>query len=317
MRSGKHPLLESPHNETCGSSTASCLQTLAIKNTSDIKQFAKATLTEATPSLLLTCATLPFTAKSAWFNPLLTSSLSLSLNTLLRLPDYAQWEAEFERVCKTKIPLSAAARSLRSLVFAFLFLKVGDILLHESGHALAAVSLFKHPDIDLTITPGFLKSDGTTLFYNNELTALGGLIGNNASNIICSLAGTSSSTLVALLSLVIATALPTDYLELKSHLRFMTLVDMVHNLIYSLSPYYGHCEDFNDFCQLQDRGIPPYSIFITLLLATIGLQAVFAYIDTRYSDENTHKDETRDLLVFIEDSAEPNESDSLLENTMH
>ena len=283
-------------------STTGCLRTL-IEDKQKLKTLAKATVAESVPGLGLALTTYLLSPKTTLLtNPLVSTSLLLTSNFLLRLPNYESLEKEFENICKTKAPLIGIARTVHSLVFALIILKTGYVLLHETGHALTALALFRHADITVDITPGAITSRGLTLYEANGLTPMGDLLGQHASELCFTLAGTGANLLWDFLSLTFTHLIADEFPEIKSHLRMSAMVGIISSLLYTLSPYTAPCDKFNDFCILEENGIPAYAAFLTILLSTLLLQCTLASVN-QCTSENETANEYGPIDIVIEDEA--------------
>lgn len=252
--------------------------------------------------------------KSAEHSPFIVPSLLLLTNFLLRTPNV------------TKKHIKDLLVIVRGSIFSLMNTIARTPLFHEGGHALTALSLFKHPKPHISLHADWYGFDGgATHFKSNKgLTQLGGLLGHENSLTITTVAGVGESMVENYLALIIAQCVPNEFPEVKTSLRLMALTNLIGHLYYALTTYMGcHKSDGHDFCQLDEVGFPPYAAIILMCGSMLILQAIlsatprcYQYIknkcnprdieDINIDDDEYHpiniNDNSNNRIVVIEDN---------------
>jgi len=239
------------------------------------------------PGLIESCvglgyasAVIPFLEPNSswWKNPFTMASIVLSANFLSRTIELMPRFNSLPH--KNKKQILQAWRFARGLLFSSLDLATRDVLIHEGGHALTTLCLFQNANPRITVTPGFMSAGGYTSFSDTtRLNNLGETLGNDKSWMLVSAGGTGATMLWNYGSLIAAQAIPNDDSEIKSYLRFVVLVSVIHSVWYALSAYVACEPPGHDFCSLDKNGISPAvaasfivgsMMFLQLLLSGIS-----------------------------------------------
>lgn len=138
-------------------------------------------------------------------------------------------------------------------------------LIHETGHALALLSLYKkpHPQIELYPFGG-----GNTQFYKSSPTPFGRKVGPVATTCIIFASGPAFTLLISSALFAIGFAIIKKYPHLGKYLIAWGIVDFCHNACYAYSAL--HTNPWNpghDFVHLAILGLHPVT-------ATIGILAI-------------------------------------------
>jgi hypothetical protein len=203
-------------------------------------------------------ATTPFLAKDIawWQHPITIASGVLCLNFFSRI--FSNNEKNQNSIT------SIVLRNSRSITFSFLDHCTRAAITHESGHVLASLGLYQNPKTRMTIKA---FGDGLTEAHGDVLTHLGEIFGKNGSQLFFSAAGTSASMLWNAIILIIAQAIPEDYPEIKSYLRFSVFASVLTEAIYALTAYWD-CKPAHDFCNIKDNGFSPIGA-VSLIVGTV------------------------------------------------
>ncbi len=138
-------------------------------------------------------------------------------------------------------------------------------VIHESGHALASMLIYKRPRPLIEVHP-FVG--GQTQFYKTALTPLGQKLGPAASTCFVVAAGPGLTLLVSAVLLAIGIALLDHDPEVGKYLIAWSGIDFIHHAIYAYSAL--GAEQWNlshDFVHLSIFGLHP-------IVASIGILAI-------------------------------------------
>lgn len=228
------------------------------------------------------------TSKVAWYlNPFVTSSTLMGFNLFQRLLSTSlSDDNKVDKAGKKMLRVS------RGLVYSLMDTGTRSIVVHESGHALAALSFFQNANPRIHITPG---KGGFTSYHLDALTELGKKIGKTHSRTVITAAGTGVATLWDCMSLIAAQTISDEYPEIKSHLRLAVLVNVLNELAYVFSVYYSGCDNIgHDFCKLDQAGFSPSEAAAAILVPLIVLQGILSGISyMRHSKNMKDNKETR------------------------
>ncbi len=138
-------------------------------------------------------------------------------------------------------------------------------LVHETGHALAALLIYKRPRPLIEIYP-FIG--GITQFYKTSLSDFGKKIGPAASTCLVVASGPGLTLLISSVLLAVGVALREKYPQLSKYLIAWSILDFVNHAFYAYTAL--HAEPWNlshDFVHLSIFGLHPVT-------ATVGLIAI-------------------------------------------
>ncbi len=162
-------------------------------------------------------------------------------------------------------------RNARALIFAYLDFITRGILIHESGHFTAMEMIARNAEPNITLQSGYLVTSGLTSWNlpNNTFnyTQFGARLGYNNSMAFMLAAGDMMTCIWNLFALTLAQFVPSDYIEIKSYLRFMvavSTVDMLGTLLSSANS--SLCDLGNDDCEMRKYGLNPMALVSVLLL---------------------------------------------------
>jgi hypothetical protein len=159
-------------------------------------------------------------------------------------------------------------------------------LVHETGHALASLLIYKRPRPLIEIYP-FIG--GITQFYKTSLSDFGKKIGPAAATCLVVASGPGLTLLVSAVLLAIGIALKEKYPQLSKYLICWSILDFVNHAFYAYTTL--QAEPWNlshDFVHLSIFGLHPVT-------ATVGLIAIPIVIalGTLYWKSNSRPEELR------------------------
>lgn len=156
-----------------------------------------------------------------------------------------------------------------------------NILIHETGHALAAHATFQAAMPEISIAP--FRGGATTYVISNGLTKLGKFLGRHEALLIVTAAGMAASTLFALFEFAIADRIKEVYPVISEYLTDHAIFQLLNEILYGLTAFIvSRAELSHDFiCLWQCGGIHPL-IPITFMIALPLLEiAVLKLIKNR------------------------------------
>jgi hypothetical protein len=138
-------------------------------------------------------------------------------------------------------------------------------LVHETGHALASLLIYKRPRPIIEIYP-FIG--GITQFYKTSLSDLGKKIGPAASTCLVVASGPGFTLLISSVLLAVGIAIKEKYPQLSKYLICWSILDFLNHAFYAYTAL--HADQWNlshDFVHLSIFGLDPVT-------ATVGLVAI-------------------------------------------
>jgi hypothetical protein len=243
-----------------------------------------------------------------WYkNPLLSSSAFLTTNFFTRL-----YRGDPINSSLTRRGLRLMRSALYSVAAITLY-----IWIHEGGHALTSMVLFKEANPKIQFLGGFISPQGANTQYNpNQLTPAGESLGIIHSQTMVNAMGAGAELLYNFVQLISAQVFSDNYPEIRSYLRFATLMNLMNMIVYGASGYSDCKESSNDFCNLNKAGYSPALIVSLVVASTLFLQLCLSgvkYCLNRTSTDR-HEPEYTELSTVI--SEEENDSLTTLKISM-
>ncbi len=265
-------------------------------------------------AIALTCAsiTTAFMEKDAdRVYPLMLASIALAINFLLRTIKINDDHPNYENLKKL-------FEIFRGLSFSIIDLMNRSVILHESAHLLAYDGFYKNADPTMSITfPGgktFPNFDGEPV-----LSETGALVGDQMASGLTSAAGSLIQLFFSYLSLIAAQALPDKHSEIKSYLRFTSIMSLMNPLMYAITNSDPSvCSDLSqDFCNVNDKlGISPAMAASLILGSMIMLQTFLSCTTKIKKDCQKSKNASPELEeVLTQDQAEEKVTRNSINNT--
>jgi hypothetical protein len=128
-------------------------------------------------------------------------------------------------------------------------------LIHELGHVLAALALYKRASPTILIDP---FSGGLTQFYKTSLTSFGQKIGPAGATCLVILSGPGFALLISSALLLIGLAMKEKYPRFSKYLISWSLLDFFNHAHYAYSAHWTAQTKLNhDFIHLSVFGLNP------------------------------------------------------------
>ena len=161
--------------------------------------------------------------------------------------------------------------------------------IHELGHALAAVSLFKNPQVTIKVKP---YSHGETSYYvSYGLTRLGKMLGIENCILFAAGAGMMASTIFAMTEFACAYGIQDRYPTLSQWMNYHAISQILNDVVYGLTAFIARRSDLShDFIRLWQTGeihpLIPIGLMIALPLIEI---AIFELLEHRKRSKEIQK----------------------------
>lgn len=140
-----------------------------------------------------------------------------------------------------------------------------QVLIHETGHSLAALAIYKRARPHIEVFP-FMG--GWTKYYKRALTPLGKILGRSTANIFVIASGPGLTLLVSSILMAVGLAIKKTYPHLSKTLICWCLIDCLNHAQYAYSALSASPSDLShDFLHLWIMGLHPVA-------ATIGILAI-------------------------------------------
>lgn len=138
-------------------------------------------------------------------------------------------------------------------------------LIHESGHAMAALSIYKRPRPTIEIYP-FIG--GITQFYKTSMTSFGKKLGPVAATCLIVASGPLFTLMISSVIFAIGIAIKEKYPQFGKYLIAWGVIDFLNHAQYAYSALHADPSNLShDFVHLAIFGLHPVT-------ATIGILAV-------------------------------------------
>ena len=258
---------------------------LKERQDSIIKDIALSSLKELGISLTLAGITCFFVAAPA-IPTLLAGTIGIvAINIFLRsLVGYAAYEIQLMKgdPLINANDLKVAERYYEFLqyvcpmTFSILDTSTRNVLIHEAGHAFAAIHLYQNARPWIEIFP---FKGGVTHYWVGSLTKMGQFFGSKCSSLIVTAAGPTAGILAATIDIGLAHGLKKKHPKLHRYLLCNAITNIAQHILYALSalwekkPSSGH-----DFAKLWKVGgiHPIVAVVCMVALPLIVKTALFA-----------------------------------------
>lgn len=154
-----------------------------------------------------------------------------------------------------------------------------QIVIHESGHALASLLIYRRPRPLIEVFP-FVG--GSTQFYKTGLTPLGKKLGAAASTCFVIASGPAMTLFVSSALLTIGIAFLDTYPQFGKYLISWSLVDFLNHAVYAYSAM--GAEQWNlshDFVHLSIFGLHPVAASVGILAIPIVISLGMYWMHTK------------------------------------
>lgn len=259
-----------------------------------IKQVGIGTLKELTISSIFTGITCMFVAAPAIPTLITTTIAILAFGVLLRTLTAAvtysfycnkQDNAGVEDPVLSKIV--ACLNYLNPITFAAIDISTRDCLVHEGGHALAAMAIYKNANPKIEVFP-FIG--GVTSYSGRHLSRLGEFLGKNYSNAIVSGAGAGASILVASAYIGLAHRFQETHPEFTRYCKCTAIASIVQHVVYALSALAQTGQSGHDFLSLWAVGIHPIASAAVIVAVPLIVKTGFFIADQLRKTNNKQEE---------------------------
>lgn len=164
-----------------------------------------------------------------------------------------------------------------------------DVVLHESGHALAANLLIKNPKTKISVQP---LNGGQTTWRLGSLTKLGEFFGRTNAKLIVAAAGPALSVCTSIASICASIGLRKSQPELSRYLRIAAIVSIAQHAFYALSALWASpINNGHDFLRLWAGGVHPIVSVISIVAIPILVGAGFFIYEQvkKRREQKTHQ----------------------------
>lgn len=234
-------------------------------------QVVKPVFLESFVSVTLNLGVLSFFATPVSI-PLFVASVaaSLGLSVLFAWRDFSRQQKMASK--ETNRQLKATQLLSKGAIVNTVGLSKPNIIIHESGHFLAAKILFKESHPKIWINP--FQGGGTSYTASNRLTCLGRMFGKSGSMLVTAAAGLAASTLYICSELAIAHKMQKKHPNVSQYMNLHAISHLFNEVLYGLTAFVASKKDLgHDLVRLWcTGGIHP--------AIPIGLLIAFPLIDT-------------------------------------
>jgi hypothetical protein len=237
-----------------------------------VKKVALTCLKELAISLVLATLVAFFIPVQAGLNVLMVAvGVQLAVSLVFHsLGAYASYKLSQKGSNKTVFGwLESIAEAITGANFALLTGFNTQTLIHESGHALATLAVYRNPRPQIEIYP-FIG--GHTEFYKTPLTPFGKKIGPAAATCLVVASGPGLTLLISAILLIVGLAIKEKYPQISRYLIVCALFDFIGHAYYAYSALYTRKTNLrHDFVHLSIFGLNPVT-------AAVGILAIPAII---------------------------------------
>ena len=189
----------------------------------------------------------------------------VAVNTLFRAA-VKQEEKYLHKIDRFKTPRAEKQKKLsKSLItlfnytsamsFATVFASTAGIAIHEIGHALAAVLLFKNPSVSISVNPW---KNGLTTWSGGSLSRVGKLCGFKEARLMVAAAGAVLILGMSLGLFIAGHVLKDKHPKVCQYLNMIGIMNLIIHVEYALSALGSNKDPSHDFVALKAGGIHPF-----------------------------------------------------------
>lgn len=248
-----------------------------------IKEVALATLKEIAISFAITGICCLFVATPAGVAFLLaTTAAMVGFNFFIRLlGGYTAYKLIHAEDEKQKLNYGATLTFLSyicPLTYSMVDVYSRNVLVHEAGHALAAMACYKNANPRVVILP---PDGGYTEYQAGPLTRFGEKIGSKASNVLVSGAGAGLALICSASQIFASHKLQKSHPALSKYLFFTALFSIFQHITYALTALVTSPEHVShDFVALWLGGIHPIAAVMFMIVVPIIIKIILYMIDS-------------------------------------
>ncbi len=246
-----------------------------------IYDVALATFAEMGVSSAMTAVTCCFVASTSIGLLITTAIATIALNALFRT-SFAYLEYRADQI-KEKKDLGLVLRAVHftrwfnAFTFGVFELTTTATLIHEFGHAVAALTVYQNPRLKISIFP--IKG-GFTRISPGPLTKLGECLGNKNSYLFVAAAGPAFGILSATIKLIFAHHCQKDHPDISRTLNAGAITEIASHVLYALSAFGESRHNIShDFIALWSIGnIHPVVSIVSMVTLPIFVKIGMTYI---------------------------------------
>ena len=229
-----------------------------------LTQVFKKTLIEVGVTSVIFTATVIFVASGSGIILLAASSVTMLIfNASIRLLIADLMYRDSLNPSDNTKKLISFLNYLAPLYFGIFTSGTSDTLIHETGHAIAANSLYINAKPTIQIDP---FQGGSTSYFNSELSALGSKAGKVNAALILSAAGPILEFAVSATLFASSYVIQKSHPELSKYFFFCSINTIANQIFYALSTYWTPITDRgHDFLKLSLHGFSPL-LYITVIV---------------------------------------------------
>jgi hypothetical protein len=248
-----------------------------------IKEVALATLKEIAISFAIVGICCLFVATPAGVGFLLTTTAAMvGFNFFIRiLGGYTAYKLIHAEDEKQKLKYGSTLTFLSyicPLTYSMVDVYSRNVLVHEAGHALAAMACYKNANPKVVILP---PDGGYTQYQEGPLTRFGQTIGSRASNVLVSGAGAGLALFSSVVQISASHKLEKSHPALSKYLFFSAIFSIVQHITYALTALVTSPENLShDFVSLWLGGIHPIAAVAFMIVVPIIIKIILYMIDS-------------------------------------
>lgn len=214
-----------------------------------------------------------FTVSVVAFNLLVRSIAAREAYQLYLVKQKKQKPSEIKR----REDVLGLLNLITSYDFSILHTLTSNVLIHEAGHAVAALAVYQNPDPKISVFP---FTGGETSYQYSPLSSLGKYLGISTSKALVSAAGTGFGVILGAALIGISHSLKKEHPRLSLYLLCSGIMSVAQHVLYALSalweasPIAGH-----DFVSLWKYGIHPLISVICIIALPVFIKLALCGID--------------------------------------
>ncbi len=227
---------------------------------------------------------------------LITFTVNILFRVFLAYIQYRINHSENESEKKFLEKIFKVGQWFAPISFSCFQAQTANVLIHESGHALAANLLFKTKNTTVTVQPW---GAGFTSYILKGFTSLGAKLGYAGSDLVVTAAGTGLAVGVSAVALGIGLGVEKMAPETSKYLISSAVINVITHAYYALSALWTSSASLgHDFVQLALYGIHPAVAVIGIIAIPLIVRTGFAIYEY-IKDDGTKKPEPVQLPVAV------------------
>lgn len=231
---------------------------------------AKRALLELAAALLVNVGVMAFSATPLSLPLLSVAILTAFIAVILK----TSWQLYVQKNTGSTVVSDTGVHLARMSLMNVCGLAGPNIAIHEGGHALAALSLFRQAQPEIRISP--FRGGQTSFVVSEGVSKLGKLFGEKGSLLFVGAAGMMASTIFAMIEFATAFAIQDQFPKISQFLTYHGISQLLNEIIYGITALIMHIPDLShDFVRLWELGgihpIIPIALMIALPLLELSI----------------------------------------------